>query len=51
MADGSRPGPRVHAAVPGDYDAIAAVLDEWWGRPVGGYNGPGRDRVVFRRPL
>lgn len=21
-------------AVPGDYDAIAAVIDQWWGRPV-----------------
>ncbi|WP_231618954.1 GNAT family N-acetyltransferase [Nonomuraea sp. SBT364] len=24
----------VRFAVPGDYDAIAAVVDEWWGRPV-----------------
>lgn len=21
-------------ATPGDYDAIAAVVDEWWGRPI-----------------
>ena len=24
----------VRAARPGDYDAIAAVVDEWWGRPI-----------------
>jgi ribosomal protein S18 acetylase RimI-like enzyme len=24
----------LRAAVPADYDAIAAVLDEWWGRPI-----------------
>lgn len=31
-----RPDARVpvRAAEPGDYDAIAAVVDEWWGRPV-----------------
>jgi ribosomal protein S18 acetylase RimI-like enzyme len=23
-------------ARPGDYDAIAAVIDDWWGRPVAG---------------
>jgi ribosomal protein S18 acetylase RimI-like enzyme len=28
MGTSSRP------ARPGDYDAIAAVLDDWWGRPV-----------------
>jgi ribosomal protein S18 acetylase RimI-like enzyme len=25
---------RPRAARPGDYDAIAAAIDEWWGRPV-----------------
>ncbi len=25
---------RPRAAQPGDYDAIAAAIDEWWGRPV-----------------
>ncbi|HTT53606.1 MAG TPA: GNAT family N-acetyltransferase [Streptosporangiaceae bacterium] len=25
---------RPRAASPGDYDAIAAAIDEWWGRPV-----------------
>ncbi|MGP8001680.1 MAG: N-acetyltransferase family protein [Streptosporangiaceae bacterium] len=25
---------RPRAADPGDYDAIAAAIDEWWGRPV-----------------
>jgi ribosomal protein S18 acetylase RimI-like enzyme len=25
---------RPRAAEPGDYDAIAAAIDEWWGRPV-----------------
>jgi ribosomal protein S18 acetylase RimI-like enzyme len=25
----------LRAATPADYDRIAAVLDEWWGRPVG----------------
>jgi len=24
----------LRTATPGDYDRIAAVLDEWWGRPV-----------------
>ncbi|MGW0485203.1 N-acetyltransferase family protein [Nonomuraea sp. NPDC003214] len=24
----------IRSAVPGDYDAIAAVVDEWWGRPI-----------------
>ncbi len=24
----------LRSAVPGDYDAIAAVVDAWWGRPV-----------------
>ncbi|TDE36849.1 GNAT family N-acetyltransferase [Nonomuraea mesophila] len=24
----------LRAATPGDYDAIAAVVDEWWGRPI-----------------
>jgi len=23
-------------ATPGDYDRIAAVVDDWWGRPVSG---------------
>ena len=27
-------GGRVRQAEPGDYDAIAGVIDEWWGRPV-----------------
>jgi len=26
---------RVRAADPADYDRIVAVVDEWWGRPVG----------------
>lgn len=25
----------MRAARPGDYDRIAAVVDDWWGRPVG----------------
>lgn len=25
----------VRAAEPGDYDRIAAVVDDWWGRPIG----------------
>lgn len=30
-----RPDPvRIRAAIPGDYDSIAAVVDAWWGRPV-----------------
>jgi ribosomal protein S18 acetylase RimI-like enzyme len=28
------PGSRPRPARPGDYDAIAAVADGWWGRPV-----------------
>lgn len=24
----------MRSATPGDYDAIASVVDEWWGRPV-----------------
>jgi ribosomal protein S18 acetylase RimI-like enzyme len=27
-------GPCLRAARPDDYDAIAAVVDDWWGRPV-----------------
>jgi ribosomal protein S18 acetylase RimI-like enzyme len=27
---------RIRTAAPADYDAIAAVVDEWWGRPVVG---------------
>ncbi|TDD00750.1 GNAT family N-acetyltransferase [Nonomuraea deserti] len=27
-------GHALRAATPGDYDAIAAVVDDWWGRPV-----------------
>ena len=32
----SAPAPpaRSRPAQPADYDAIAAVLDDWWGRPV-----------------
>jgi ribosomal protein S18 acetylase RimI-like enzyme len=26
--------PKIRAARPDDYDALAAVVDEWWGRPV-----------------
>ena len=26
--------PSVRTAVPADYDAIAAVIDRWWGRPI-----------------
>jgi ribosomal protein S18 acetylase RimI-like enzyme len=26
--------PSVRTAVPADYDAIAAVVDQWWGRPI-----------------
>jgi len=26
--------PEIRTARPDDYDAIAAVVDEWWGRPV-----------------
>jgi GNAT superfamily N-acetyltransferase len=26
--------PSVRTAVPDDYDAIAAVIDQWWGRPI-----------------
>jgi ribosomal protein S18 acetylase RimI-like enzyme len=26
--------PRIRQAAPADYDAIAAVVDQWWGRPV-----------------
>ncbi|WP_084960521.1 GNAT family N-acetyltransferase [Thermoactinospora rubra] len=26
--------PRLRPAVPGDYDRIVAVVDDWWGRPV-----------------
>lgn len=26
--------PSIRTAAPGDYDAIAAVADEWWGRPI-----------------
>ena len=25
---------KIRTARPGDYDAIAAVVDDWWGRPV-----------------
>jgi ribosomal protein S18 acetylase RimI-like enzyme len=28
------PGKLPRLAEPGDYNAIAAVIDEWWGRPV-----------------
>jgi ribosomal protein S18 acetylase RimI-like enzyme len=28
------PPPRSRPARPADYDAIAAVVDDWWGRPV-----------------
>jgi ribosomal protein S18 acetylase RimI-like enzyme len=28
------PAPVLRAADPSDYDAIAAVIDDWWGRPV-----------------
>jgi ribosomal protein S18 acetylase RimI-like enzyme len=28
-------GHLLRPAAPGDYDAMAAVVDEWWGRPVG----------------
>ena len=28
------PGLTLRPATPGDYDRIAAVLDQWWGRPV-----------------
>ncbi|HYK27472.1 MAG TPA: GNAT family N-acetyltransferase [Streptosporangiaceae bacterium] len=30
MAD----GPHIRSAVPEDYDSIAGVVEEWWGRPV-----------------
>lgn len=30
----SASGHRSRSARPGDYDAIAAVVDQWWGRPV-----------------
>jgi hypothetical protein len=38
---------------PDDYGAIAAVAGDGWGRtgPVPGYNGPGRDCMVFSRRL
>jgi hypothetical protein len=89
VTPGTLRGPR--PARPGDYDAIAAVVDTWWGRPVAaslprlffdhfhrsslmidgpggpvgfhlalgfgvtgpvtGYNGPGRDMIVFERAL
>lgn len=26
--------PSIRTAVPADYDAIAAVVDKWWGRPI-----------------
>jgi ribosomal protein S18 acetylase RimI-like enzyme len=26
--------PSVRTALPADYDAIAAVVDQWWGRPI-----------------
>lgn len=26
--------PKIRAARPDDYDAIAVVMDDWWGRPV-----------------
>ncbi|MFC4112255.1 GNAT family N-acetyltransferase [Nonomuraea zeae] len=26
--------PVLRSAVPSDYDAIAAVIDDWWGRPI-----------------
>jgi ribosomal protein S18 acetylase RimI-like enzyme len=26
--------PQIRTAAPADYDAIAAVVDQWWGRPV-----------------
>jgi GNAT superfamily N-acetyltransferase len=26
--------PSIRTAVPADYDAIAAVADQWWGRPI-----------------
>ena len=26
--------PQIRAAAPADYDAIALVIDEWWGRPI-----------------
>ncbi|MCG5214070.1 GNAT family N-acetyltransferase [Streptosporangium sp. KLBMP 9127] len=29
-----RNGHRLRPAVPADYDAIAAVVDDWWGRPI-----------------
>lgn len=35
MLFGMNPG-RSRPAQPGDYDAIAAVLDLWWGRPIVG---------------
>ena len=28
--------PTLRTATPADYDRIAAVLDDWWGRPVSG---------------
>jgi ribosomal protein S18 acetylase RimI-like enzyme len=27
---------RIRQARPGDYDAIAALVDDWWGRPIHG---------------
>ena len=26
--------PQIRLSSPGDYDAIASVIDQWWGRPV-----------------
>jgi ribosomal protein S18 acetylase RimI-like enzyme len=31
---GAENGGQIRRAEPGDYDAIAAVVDAWWGRPV-----------------
>jgi hypothetical protein len=44
---------RLRMARPDDYNAIAAVAGDGWGRtgPVPGYNGPGRDFMVFSRRL
>jgi ribosomal protein S18 acetylase RimI-like enzyme len=35
--------PEIRAARPDDYDAIAAVVEDWWGRPV----GPAMPRLFF----
>ncbi len=51
--------PTIRPAVPADYDAIVAVADEWWGRPIvavlpppvpGPFRGDQPDRGIRPRP-